>query len=128
MFKNILVPFDHSDPAERALQSAIELVAPGGTITLLEATSGISPNAAAEAEKSLKEIAEGAQDTTEKDITFKIQIMVGLPAPSVVKYAKSADVELIVMGRRGLSAVRSMLGSVSQRVVKEVELPVLLIK
>ena len=41
------------------------------------------------------------------------------PAEALVEYARTADVDHILLGARGLTGVRRMLGSVSARVVAE---------
>lgn len=46
----------------------------------------------------------------------------------LVEYAEDHDCDLIIMGRRGLGAIRGMLGSVSYGVLRSVDLPVLTVK
>ena len=40
----------------------------------------------------------------------------------------SRDIDLVVMGRRGLGALRGMLGSVDFGVLRSVEVPILTVK
>ena len=49
-------------------------------------------------------------------------------AAVLADYAKHHDVDLIVMGRRGLGAIRGMLGSVSYSLLRETDIPVLTVK
>lgn len=49
-------------------------------------------------------------------------------ADAIVYYAKTHDIDLIVMGRRGLGALRGMLGSVSYSVLHAADMPVLTVK
>ncbi|WP_303249608.1 universal stress protein [uncultured Slackia sp.] len=49
-------------------------------------------------------------------------------ADAIVYYAKKNDIDLIVMGRRGLGALRGMLGSVSYGVLHGADVPVLTVK
>ena len=49
-------------------------------------------------------------------------------ADAIVYYAKKNDIDLIVMGRRGLGALRGMLGSVSYGVLHGADAPVLTVK
>lgn len=44
------------------------------------------------------------------------------------RYAEEHDCDLIVMGRRGLGAIRGMLGSVSFGVLRATDVPVLTVK
>lgn len=50
------------------------------------------------------------------------------PAADLLAFAKKIDADLIVMGSRGLGAIRGVLGSVSYAVLRESEIPVLVVK
>ena len=50
------------------------------------------------------------------------------PVDGISAYASEHDCDLIVMGRRGLGALRGMLGSVSYGVLRTAEIPVLTVK
>ena len=50
------------------------------------------------------------------------------PAEALARYAEKNGCDLIVMGRRGLGAIRGMLGSVSFGVLRATEIPVLTVK
>jgi len=53
----------------------------------------------------------------------------GAAAPEIVKYAKDADIDLIVVGTHGRSAVAHLLmGSVAERVVRTASCPVLTVR
>ena len=52
----------------------------------------------------------------------------GIVVASLADYAKHHDIDLIVMGRRGLGAIRGMLGSVSYSLLRETDIPVLTVK
>jgi nucleotide-binding universal stress UspA family protein len=47
---------------------------------------------------------------------------------SLLDFAKHHDVDLIIMGCRGLGAIRGVLGSVSYAVLRSSEVPVLIVK
>ena len=51
-----------------------------------------------------------------------------VPAEQIVTYANEHSCDLIVMGSRGLGALRGMLGSVSSYVLRHAEMPVLIVK
>jgi nucleotide-binding universal stress UspA family protein len=54
---------------------------------------------------------------------------VGLPADEIIEAARLGDVDLVVIGARGLGAVKRLfLGSVSERVLHRVQCPVLVVK
>ena len=50
------------------------------------------------------------------------------PAEALARYADKNGCDLIVMGRRGLGAIRGMLGSVSFGLLRSTEVPVLTVK
>ena len=47
---------------------------------------------------------------------------------SLLDFAKHHDVDLVIMGCRGLGAIRGVLGSVSYAVLRSSEVPVLIVK
>ena len=50
------------------------------------------------------------------------------PAADILAHAKKVNADLIVMGSRGLGAIRGVLGSVSYAVLRESPIPVLVVK
>lgn len=63
------------------------------------------------------------------NIQYKLTILRGDPGPTIIAYANEHAFELVVIGSRGLNAFQEMvLGSVSHKVVKRVNCPVLIVK
>lgn len=157
MYKKILVPYDKSVPAQHALVTAIELASGSESafITALYVTdmmdfddatfeiaarmAGIPPisdedarvarqnyfNAQKDAVcKGIEELAVDLPDNVELEVT----IVGGHPAEVISKFVKDKDYDCIVMGRRGLGALRGALGSVSYAVLRSTDLPVLVVK
>ena len=50
------------------------------------------------------------------------------PATDLLKFAEKEGADLVVMGSRGLGAIRGVLGSVSYAVLRESPVPVLVVK
>jgi nucleotide-binding universal stress UspA family protein len=50
------------------------------------------------------------------------------PAADILSHAKKVDADVIVMGSRGLGAIRGVIGSVSYAVLREAPIPVLVVK
>lgn len=50
------------------------------------------------------------------------------PGNQIVSYAHENNCDLIIMGSRGLGALRGILGSVSNYVLREANVPVLVVK
>lgn len=145
MITSIVVGFDGSEAAERALQMGCMLALKFGarlevchtpleeTVTFAaEAISGfyVGPTAAhdemlREAAVKMAERAKGiAAEAGMPDV--EVHIAHGLPAANVLARAKQAKADLIVTGRRGLGAVTGLfLGSTSQEISKSAECAVL---
>ncbi|GGA27619.1 universal stress protein [Psychrobacillus lasiicapitis] len=64
-----------------------------------------------------------------KNIPYTTNILRGEPGPTIIKYANEHAFELVVIGSRGLNGLQEMvLGSVSHKVGKRVNCPVLIVK
>ena len=62
----------------------------------------------------------------ERHVTYDTELLEGSPAEAVLEFARSRDVDLIVVGSRGLGTVRgALLGSVSSEIVHHADRPVL---
>jgi nucleotide-binding universal stress UspA family protein len=62
----------------------------------------------------------------ERRVPYESELLEGSPVKAVLELARSRNVELIVVGSRGLGAVRgSLLGSVSTAIVHQADRPVL---
>lgn len=156
-YKKILVPFDGSDHAKSALNIAKGLlsseedarlfvvnIVPMSIIPAIANTGpalGTSVTYADydEYSKLLDGTLEGFRDEMVEaigdmleDVDAEKVVIEAVAHPSPVHgiedYADSHDCDLIVMGRRGLGAVRGMLGSVSYGVLRSVDIPVMTVK
>lgn len=65
----------------------------------------------------------------ESSISYKVIILHGTPGPEIIKHANEQQVDLVVIGSRGLNSLQEMvLGSVSHKVMKRVNCPALVSK
>jgi nucleotide-binding universal stress UspA family protein len=65
----------------------------------------------------------------ERVASLESSAIVGRPAEEIVAAAREPGVDLVVMGARGLGPVRRLaLGSVSDRVLRRADCPVLIVK
>ena len=137
----ILVAVDGSELALDAVRHALMLVSEGLKATLvlghvqeeasfLElATLGADSiaNAAVEAGKHLTRPAEKL--IREANVTHQTEIVLGSPAAALCDLAESEGCDFIVIGARGLGAMRAaVIGSVSQAVVQQSHVPVFIVK
>ncbi|MCI2241092.1 universal stress protein [Adlercreutzia faecimuris] len=158
LYKRILVPFDGSEPAKNALEVAKKLIAddadavmhvltvvPAGAVAAeLEAPDGpgsATPMIFPDMESYERVIARAKETAMDElnealgsrldDVACDVQVgavISGKAADGICDYAEANGCEIIVMGRRGLGALRGMLGSVSYAVLHEADLPVLTVK
>lgn len=64
-----------------------------------------------------------------KEMTFKVLVEEGNAAKKIIEIAEKEKVDLIVMGRRGLSAIEKLfIGSVANQVLRNSPVPLLLTK
>jgi Universal stress protein UspA and related nucleotide-binding proteins len=142
MFKRIVVAYDGSDHAIKALNTAIELAkAFDSKLDVVEVVDtaallgmGFAPIPSDviaqiynKAQNDVEQAKKKAQDAGVKDVTS--QVLEGDPATSIIEYASKNGADLIVIGSRGLSTFkRLILGSVSSKVVQESRVPVLVVK
>jgi len=136
--KKILVPTDYSDHAKEALIYAIKLAKhTGGRINILHAYQLIpaSIGLAITIEEHLRSQAEKDMEQLIEDITplsngisIKTTIMKGIPAPAIATVAAYGNYDGIIMGTKGASGLKEIfIGSVAGDVIKESQIPVLVI-
>ncbi|MBD3664459.1 universal stress protein [Sulfitobacter aestuariivivens] len=133
MFRKILVGFDGSEPAERALRAACEIAnkfdaslevshtpKDETVVFAAEAISGVYVGHTAVRDemivKAAEEMAKRAREIAAEcgHETLEVHIGHGNPAEDILKRAKDDNVDLIVTGRRGLGDLRGLLlGSTS---------------
>lgn len=137
-FEEIVVPVDGSEGSQRAAEFAARLArATGSALKLLyvfQATPGhlmsmarleredvdrIKKQAASEAFASVhKALGNDGDDAKE-------EVLIGDPAAEIVQYINARPKALVVMGRRGMSRMETLLmGSVSEKVVRHAAGPV----
>lgn len=148
MFKKILVPVDGSAKASQAVGYAIELASRfEAEILLLHVIRNFAlPKAlldmitAGEVTESRRELledsaeiilSEARQQCTESGISSVFtEYIVGDPATSIVAYAEQHNVDLIVIGNRGLAsdAPHNLLGDVARKLTNIASLPILIVR
>ena len=134
--KRIVVGFDGSDNARKALARAAEL-AHGATVAVVSATSpstfmrdpGVSKEDPADVEARTQALAEARKDLEEKGITGQYITGHGNPADVIVAEAEESGADLIIVGTRGHNAARRvLLGSVSTNIVHHATVDVLVVR
>lgn len=143
IFRKIMVATDGSEEVRKAINSAIEIAKLSNAkmyavhVVSLDSHS-ISPYNDSEWEKAVKEqlITEGKEATAyvenmgkTANIEVESIILEGSPADEIIDFAERNDIDLIVMGTQGKSAIhRFLIGSVAEKVVRHSKRPVLVVR
>jgi nucleotide-binding universal stress UspA family protein len=137
--ETIVVGYDGSDHADRALDRAIELGSEGAQLVVVSAaplttptrdpalgTSSVDPIEAESARGSLAKARARLADGGVQGRTVEAH---SDPADALVEQAQTDGADLIVVGTRGLNtAQRVLLGSVSTKVVHHAPCDVLVVR
>lgn len=124
---DVLIPTDGSGPSLAAVDYFIESHRRGGSVTLLavlpvERREAPRPELEADVASHFGE----AQKRLERaGVSCRIETRFGDPATEIVRFAAEGGFDQIVMGRRGRGGVaKLLLGSVSEKVLKDAPIPV----
>jgi nucleotide-binding universal stress UspA family protein len=134
--ERIVVGFDGSEHAEKALERAAD-IADGATIAVVAAAdakrflrgAGISPVDPADAEARSEALAAARKFLEGRGANAVYIEGHGNPADVIVQEAEESKADLVVVGARGLGAVKRIaLGSVSTNVVHHAPCDVLVVR
>ena len=153
MFKKILVAYDGSEQAKRAIDYAADMAnTNGGVLVVLTVVPrvtipvfpvegyGTAPLTNAQDfgdyQEKIRAIYQMSQTEVMKDIAEKFPklkaeaiLLEGRPSATIVEQAEKNGANLIVVGSRGIGGITGwILGSTSRRVVESCTKPVLVIK
>lgn len=138
LLSSVVVPTDFSEGAQHALDRALRLpLGPKSKLTLLHVLPDDIPGklrkeAIAEAERSLeKTAARASQEILRAGMKVQVvsDVVEGVASEQILKRAHTVEADVICMGRHGRrSLTQVLLGSVSSKVVRVSDLPVLVVK
>ncbi|MFC5367149.1 universal stress protein [Salinirubrum litoreum] len=136
---SILVPTDGSECAHTAVDHAGDLAravdATLHIVYVVEEGQVLDGDRARRLRETLEEIGETALEAalgrvqSSTYLSTATAILTGPPSFEIVRYAADHDVDCIVMGTHGRKGVRRiLLGSVTERVVRRADVPVISVK
>lgn len=143
MAHSVLIPYDGSEQAARALDHVIEHFPEAEVVLLTVINPAESVYATGEgavtpfpenwyesAEEQAEHMVEDALERAEAaDLSAESAIVVGRPGRSIVDYIEDNDVDHVVMGSHGRSGVsRILLGSVAETVIRRSPVPVTVVR
>lgn len=141
--QNVLVPFDGSDSAKRAVQYLVEAskAYPNILVHVLNVQREANLYGNYVPATMLEDLRQGAIKHAETVNAEAVQMLqtasvrhethqaVGEVVSEVVAAVKKYDCDTVVMGTRGMGSLGNLvMGSVATRVVHDVKVPVLLVK
>lgn len=145
-YKKILVPYDGSEHAKKALSQAVALAEAGGgklyiasVCNIVSVMSNFDQVSIAEGclttqlsqdlEKQCKADLEDAKSQVPAGVEADTLFEVGSPGPVLLQMADEIKCDLVVMGSRGLGPLKGIfMGSVSSYLVSRAKCPVLIVK
>jgi len=137
-FKRILIGFDGSSQSEKATEIGLSLAQSLDSKVLLFAVarppepatmvelSAMLDDAREHFEEKFKKVEQRAKDM---EVELETDIAVGHPVEQIVHRAEADRVDLIVLGRRGMSRFEKMIvGSTSEKVLRYAHCPVMVVR
>ncbi|MEJ7218565.1 universal stress protein [Staphylococcus gallinarum] len=137
MFKNILLGVDTTLKNEKALEQVSKLSGEGTIVTILNAISEqdaqTSIKSGVHLDKLVEKRSEGLESTRnaldDYGINYDEIIVRGNAKDELVKHANSGKYEIVVLSnRKAEDKKKFVLGSVSHKVAKRANIPVLIVK
>lgn len=141
MYKRVLLAVDGSDNSIRATDEAVKIasLAEGSLIKIIyvvdfEKVKSDVLHAQSKTELDYsrrKHLAPVEDKIKAANLNYEVKIFNGYPGPKIIEYANDQEkaIDILVIGSRGLNAIQEMiLGSVSHKVVKRANCPVLIVK
>lgn len=140
---SIVIPFDNSDSARRALAFGLDLAErlelPVRLLHILDTLDTDIPPERTLSPEDLDRTGPGSQHhqrtrealeaaagiLAERNLDAEQEILAGEPAPAILEYLERCDRPMVIMGRRGRGRLPGLLvGSVSEKVVRLATCPV----
>lgn len=122
MYDEILFPDDGSDGSAVALKHAVDLARRHeATLDVLHASGNGDENAEAIVERA-------AAAASDDGIDVNTVVLEGPPHETIVEFVTDRGIDAVVMGTHGRSGLdRYVLGSVTEKVLRTVSVPVLVV-
>lgn len=139
MYNNILLAADGSENSLRAAEEAIKIASLSEKcvielVIVIDFSQAKNEVLHAKGKEELelsrrKKLLPIEEKLKDSKLSYEIKMLRGEPGPTIVDYANKGKFDLVIVGSRGLNSLQEMvLGSVSHKVAKRVECPVLIVK
>lgn len=131
----VVVGYDGLEASRDAVEVAAQRAGPGGTLVVVRVTKPVSQVMSkpyydhavavtrATAQRSLDRLATAGLGA----VRIESEVIEGSPAEALIRVAQDRDAREIVVGSRGLGRLRSLVGSVSHRLLEQSDRPVVVV-
>ena len=139
MYKKILLPTDGSGYSDEEVERATKLISDDGEIIILS-VAGKLTSSAFQSRSNVRKINKGLLKEAQENVKYmkklfddeKLNIRTivkpGFPAETIIKVAEDEEADIIIITYSGKSGIhRFILGSVTEEVLKNAEIDVLLV-
>lgn len=131
----ILVPYDNSPEAEKALQHSFSIADTEDEILILmvlnlpETSFFLEPTEDMSIKTAYEHLETVKSRFVETGLKINLRVVRGNVVDEIIKASDESDCKLIVLGYKGISKIgKFILGSVSGEVAKHAKKPVLIVK
>ena len=137
MYHSILLAADGSEYSYRAAEELLRFIGEDTQVTILHVVDADAAKTdvlhGTQGRSLTDDRKEKLQEVTDmfdrNDVNYSIRLEHGTPNKTVVKVANSGDYQAVILGTRGLNNLQEMmLGSVSHKVAKRANIPVIIAK
>lgn len=135
MYKSILLAADGSENSFRAAEESLNFIDDTSRVTILNvldagaAKNDVLHSTSGMLSRKKEKLSKITSLYEEKGIDYTLRLERGVPKETVVKIANSGEYQAVVLGTRGLNSLQEMvLGSVSHKVAKRSDIPVIIVK
>lgn len=139
MYQKILLAADGSEHSKRAAAEALKMARmfKDAVVTLLYVVDYEKARAEVQHDKHTEELHHYRRQLllpleeifSAAGVPFETKTLHGTPGPTIIRHANENNYDIIFIGSRGLNAFQEMvLGSVSHKVAKRVQAPVIIVK
>ncbi len=133
--KTILVPTDFSEYSDRAIKEAVDIAAQNNALQQcaidycipVETMMKVQSDSEKEAAKKMQEEANKILQSRKIDVSFDVKS--GSPYEEILREQQERKADLIVIASHGRTGIlKSLIGTVAERVMREAKCPVLLVR
>lgn len=133
--KLVVVPYDFSEEARSAIDTALQLVDSPGKVRVVYSMQDLSPLEMGELYTTIDDQVRrdhGLRAMREKLSAYSnvaMEVVFGDPGQSITQYASEVKADLIVLPSHGRTGIgRLLIGSVAERIVRYAHCPVLVLR